>query len=70
MLPSVTYQLYFSIQYYMREESCSGYCFTTQTEVYKPVKDVHKLSDHDNSFAAGNTASVRINKHYDEKMES
>lgn len=44
----------------MPEESCSGYCFTTQTEVYKPVKDVHKLSDHDNSFAAGNTASVRI----------
>ena len=60
MLPSVTYKLYFSIQYYMPEESYSGYIFTTQSEVYEPVKDIHKFSDNDSSFAEGYTASVRI----------
>ena len=60
MLPNVTYKLCFLIHYYMPEESYSGYCFTTQIEDYEPVEDIHKLFNYDNSFAEGNTASVRI----------
>ena len=51
MLPNVTYKLYFLMQYHMPEESYSGYCFTIQIEDYDPVEDIHKLSNHDNSFA-------------------
>ena len=61
MLPNVTYKLYFSKQYYMPEESFSGYCFTAQIEDYEPVADIHKLFNHDNSFAEGNTAYNKNN---------
>ena len=60
MLPNVTYKLYFLMQYYMPEESYSGYCFTIQIEDYDPVEDIHKLFNYDNSFAEGNTAPVKI----------
>ena len=57
MLPNVTYKLYFLMQYYMPEESYSGYCFTIQIEDYDPVEDIHKLF---NQFAEGHTAPVKI----------
>ena len=44
----------------MPEESYSGYCFTIQIEDYEPVEDIHKLLNHDNSFAERNTVIMTL----------